>query len=154
MELTTLVIASVGTLAAIVAAIASIKALLPKAKPVINEMEVFWPDLDLSANERLEGTAKVFNNGSRPCSIMTIRFLADGWEIKTLPATAEERLPKPIEAHHPAKLKFRCSVKPQQTAENDTDRTPDTLTMELGFDCVDKPLRKVLTRVGDTDTFK
>jgi len=131
-----------GTIAAIVAAVASVKALFPKAKPRIVRSEVSWPDS--ASGNRLEGNIIVANNGPRACTIVGVQAEADGFSITTSAATSEYSLPRSLRGHERETLSFSCHIETQGQSP------PETVIVQIEFDCSKKPIAKRLSRHAAT----
>lgn len=129
----------IGTIAALIAAVASVKALFPKAKPNINDGgEILWPDV----GRGLKGNIIVANNGPKTCTIESIQVKAEGYKIETNYVTAGLGLPYSIRGHEIETVSFKCTVEPK--------KPPKNITIEIKFNCKKKPIPKILNRIDNS----
>lgn len=138
----------ISAIAAIIAAVASVKALFPKAKPNINDGEILWPDLNVEKN--LDGNIIVANNGPKTCTIESIQVRADGYNIETNYVTAKLSLPCSIRGHEMEIVSFKCKVEPTRGLKVDPKINPKNITIDIKFNCKKKPIPKILNRVDDS----
>ena len=137
----------ISAIAAIIAAVASVKALFPKAKPNIKEGEIFWPHLDVE--KMLEGNVIIANNSSKTCKIESIQVRADGYNnIETYDPTAKLR--RSIRGDETETVSFKCTVETTRGSKADPKILPKNITIDIKFNCKKKQIPKILNRVDDS----
>ena len=134
----------ISAIAAIIAAVASVKALFPKAKPNINDGEIFWPEV----GKRLTGNITVANNGPKTCTIESIQMKAVGYNIETYDPT--DKLLRSIRGYEIETVSFKCTVEPTRGSKVDTKKSPKNITIETKFNCKKKPIPKILNRIDNS----
>lgn len=153
------------TFAAIIAALASIKALRPKAKPSVEDAKVTLP-LFHPNTHYCSGQFLIRNSGPKVCSITHISLKS----IIALPkiyrayinqhpcddagGKAAQILPVPVEGFTPKQIFFRTAeIESLHREEAKRNGLPNSVILEVGFDCRSKPISKILYREADTPQY-
>jgi hypothetical protein len=148
-----------GTIAAIVAAVASVKALFPKAKPGIADPKITINLSDHGPYNAFTGSFIAVNGGPKLCSLQGVKVSMTGLTFK-VDAIAERmvleiqelgrrsgELPMSITGYEQKTVSFRGThnIRNQEAL-------PRTLNLEVGFNC--KTIRQELARVLNTNEYK
>ena len=148
-----------GTIAAIVAAVASVKALFPKAKPGIADQKITINFSDHGPYNAFTGSFIAVNDGPKLCSLQCVKVSMAGstfevdaiaermvLEIQELGRRSGE-LPMSITGYERKTVSFRG----RHTIRN-KEALPPTLNLEVEFNC--ETIQKELTRVPNTSEYK
>jgi hypothetical protein len=151
------ILTAIGMVAAIVAAWASVKVLHPKAKPSLEEFKTL---IGLYSQERIimQGDFLVRNTGPKPCSITGIHLKGSISfpDINVVSVNAQpdiygrggHKLPLPIEGH--ILKRVFLITEPGGACPKEM---PESIILEVKFDCMKEPIRKTVNRVGDTNQY-
>lgn len=152
--LTNLVIIA-GTIAAIVAAVASVRALFPKAKPGIADQKIIINLSDHGPYNAFIGSFIAVNGGPKLCSLQGVKVSMAGLtfevdaiaermvlEIQELGRRSGE-LPMSITGYEQKTVSFRGTHNIRNK-----EALPQTLNLEVKFNC--ETIRQELTRIGNT----
>jgi hypothetical protein len=156
--LTNLVIIT-GTIAAIVAAVASVKALFPKAKPGIANPKITINVSDFGPYNAFVGSFITDNDGPKLCSLQGVKVSATDLTFE-VNAVAERIVLRLAElGRGSGELPMSVNGYEQKTISfggthniRNQEALPRTLNLEVGFNC--KTIRQELARVLNTNEYK
>jgi len=159
------IVSIAGTVSAIIAAWASIKHLRPKAKPSMEDPKVTVPLLHPNTHY-CSGQFLMRNSGPKVCSITNISLKS----IIPLPkiytvyinqhpcdypgGKGAQILPVPVEGFILKRIFFRTAdIEEEHREQARRHGLPNSVILEVTFDCISKPISKTLYREGDTPQY-
>jgi hypothetical protein len=148
--------------AAIACVIFLIRRLLPKANPGITEVQVRIDPCDLHSFRFYKGNCIIVNSGCKGCNLTGVQLLHESLNFETNYVIDEskrdltgqdegkidEQLPLPINKNKKKRIFFTGSHEVETL-----EKLPQTLSLEVTFDCRKKPLLYSMVRKLNTKKY-